>query len=75
MTWCVLQAADVDDPVVTYVLAPLDVLALLVWVLVALFNRPRWAVPPALRREPGMVDYAKTRPEQPFRDPRLPPSP
>ena len=74
MAWVVLQAARAGDSVAAWVIVVAAGVALLVWMLVALFNRPRWAVPPELRREPGMVGYAKRRPEQPFRDPRVSPA-
>lgn len=48
-------------------------LAVVLWMLVALFNRPHWAVPPAVRAEPGMIAYERRQPDPPFRDPRLPP--
>lgn len=50
-------------------------IAAVIWVFVALYNRPRWMVPPALRREPGMAEYERRQPEPPFRDPRAVPPP
>lgn len=50
-------------------------LAAVVWLLVLLFNRPHWAVPPGVRNTSGLLEYRRRHPEPepPFTDPRVPP--
>ena len=67
-----LTALHVDSNAAVWAVYGVAGAAVVVWVLVALFNRPRWAVPPAVRDQPGMVEYQRQTPEPEFRDPRVP---
>lgn len=62
-----------------YAAFAVGVIAAVVWLLVLLLNRPRWAVPPGVRNTVGIVEYKQREPrsEPEFRDPRAvpPPSP
>lgn len=46
----------------------------IIWLLVLLFNRPRWAVPPGSRNASGLLEYKRRYPESepPLRDPPPP---
>ena len=68
-----LTAFGVDNNAAIWVVYGLAAVAVVIWMLVALFNRPRWAVPPAVRDQPGMAEYQRRQvPEPDFTDPRVP---
>jgi hypothetical protein len=68
-----LTAFDVHSNAAVWAVYGVAAVAVAVWMLVALFNRPRWAVPPAVRAQPGMVEYQRRHvPEPDFTDPRVP---
>lgn len=63
--------------VATYAALAVGAAAAIVWLLVVLFNRPRWAVPPGVRSTVGIVEYKRREPprEPEFRDPLAVPPP